>query len=231
MKRGLIVAIDGPVGSGKSTTAHLLAQRLGFLHLDSGAMYRAVGWKSQELGIDPADDPALGRLCRSIRVEMTWEGNVQRTFVDGVNVTEKIRTPEVSRLASRVSMLRSVREYLGRLQREIGWREAAARGGVVMEGRDIGTAIFPDAQAKFYLDGDVRDRGKRRWEELRARGIPAELEETIAEVRHRDQQDTERELAPLRRADDAHRIDTTGLTPERVVDRMAETIRGLSVRE
>ncbi|MBI4716037.1 MAG: (d)CMP kinase, partial [Nitrospirae bacterium] len=180
-----------------------------------------------EQGVDPGDDAAMGALCRETALEMRWEERGFRIYVDGIEVTEKIRTPEISRMASRVSLLPSVRECLGRLQRETGLREAADRGGVVMEGRDIGTVIFPDASFKFYLDADLGDRGKRRWEELLARGIPADLEETTREVERRDRQDSERDLSPLRKSEDARVVDTTGLAPERVVDRMVEIIRAV----
>jgi cytidylate kinase len=222
---GVIVALDGPVGAGKSTAARLLADRMGYLYLDSGAMYRAIAWKALEQGVDPKDASAIARICRETVLEITWGGRGQQVWVDGLDVTEKVRTPEISRLASAVSQLRCVRDVLGELQRTIGWREARERGGVVMEGRDIGTVVFPDASFKFYLDADIRDRGRRRWEELHARGIPADYEETLRELRERDRNDTTRELAPLRKAEDAYLVDTTGLTPEAVVERMVEIIR------
>lgn len=221
MERPWIVTIDGPVGAGKSTVARLLARRMGWLYLDTGAMYRAVGWKVWEAGLDPEQQEAdVVRLCRNLHLEMDWEGGACRIRVDGQDVTQKIRSPEIGQMASRISTIPGIREHLVRLQRGIGYREARRRGGVVVEGRDMGTVVFPEAPAKFYLDADLETRARRRWEELRQRGASLSLEETRQTVLERDRRDMERPVAPLRRAPDAHLLDTTGLEPEAVVEQM-----------
>lgn len=219
----LIIAIDGPVGSGKSTAARLLAKRAGYAYLDTGAMYRAIGWKAYTSGVS-LDDEALGKLCADTSLEIELTDDRQKVFVDGKEITAEIRTPEVGRMASIVSRFPPVRHHLVRLQRDIGLKWAGQYGGVVMEGRDIGTVVFPDTSFKFYLDADIMERGRRRWKELRDKGVEVDLEETVQGVMKRDENDRGRSLDPLKKADDAIVIDTTHLSIEEVVERMLSAV-------
>jgi cytidylate kinase len=218
-----IVAIDGPGGAGKSTVARRLAKELGFTYLNTGAMYRALALAVSEAGIQP-DDPRLEEriapILKSVRIEFDGE----RVLLNGREVSSEITRPTISDLASSYSTLPSVRVRMRELQRAIG--EA---GGVVMEGRDIGTAVFPDAELKFFLDADPAVRARRRYQELSAQGIAANRDEVLRELIERDQRDSGRELAPLRRADDAIVIDTSNLPIERVVSALKERIQGLYV--
>jgi len=214
-----IITIDGPAGAGKSTVSRMLARRLNYLYLDTGAMYRAVALQVLKERIDPGDEKALEGLCKGIAIAFAEDSRGQRVFCQGEDVTEKIREPEVSWMASAVSMKRPVREAMVTLQRRMG-----AQGGLVAEGRDTGTVVFPRAQAKFFLVADPRERALRRFRELKAKGKDAKPEEVEEDVRKRDVQDSSRDLAPLRPAEDAHLIDSTGLTPEEVVDRMLEVL-------
>lgn len=215
-----IITIDGPAGAGKSTVSRLLARRLNYLYLDTGAMYRAVALQVLKERIDPGDEKALERLCKEIAISFAEDSRGQRIICQGEDVTEKIREPEVSWMASTVSMKRPVRDAMVALQRKMG-----DRGGLVAEGRDTGTVVFPRAEAKFFLDANPRERALRRFRELRAKGKEAKQEEVEADVRKRDDQDSSRDLAPLKPAEDAHRIDSTGLTPEEVVERMLDVLR------
>lgn len=219
----MIIAIDGPVGSGKSTAAKLLAKRAGYAYLDTGAMYRAIGWKAYTSGV-PLNDGALEKLCAGASLEIELTDERQKVFVDGKEITAEIRTPEVSKMASIVSRFAPVRHHLVRLQRDIGLKWAGQYGGVVVEGRDIGTVVFPDTPFKFYLDADIMERGRRRWKELRDKGVEIDLEETIKRVMKRDENDRGRSLDPLRKADDAIVIDTTGLALEEVVEKITQII-------
>ena len=212
----MIVTIDGPAGSGKSTTARGLAARLGFQFLDTGAMYRVVGLLCEERGVDLHDATAVADVARS--VEITLEDD--RVFADGRDVTAAIRTPEVSRAASVVAVNAEVREALVRLQRLL------AKGrNVVTEGRDQGTVVFPDAECKFYLTADPRERAARRQRELQQQGTDVSQEELIAEIRTRDLRDANRKVAPLKSAPDAIHVDTSHQTIEEVLDLLAETVR------
>ncbi len=217
MEKGLIVTIDGPAGAGKSTAARLLAKKLGCRYLDSGATYRVVALLAQRRGIDPQDDEALARLCEEVDIEFREGG--QRVMVGGEDLTEEIRRPEVGMGASLLSQRKVVREAMARLQRRL------ARGGAVAEGRDMGTVVFPEAQVKFYLDATLKERARRRYRELKERGMEADFASVLEEIRQRDHQDSTRELSPLRQAPDAVRIDSTHLSPEEVVQRMLEVIR------
>lgn len=218
MEERLVIVIDGPSGAGKSTAARFLAKRLGYRYLDTGATYRVVALKATEGGITPEMTEELERLCAEIEIgfEDTREG--QRVFMDGRDVTEAIRTPEISMLASRISQQRVVREALVDLQRRLGGP------GVVAEGRDMGLVVFPEADVKFYLDAHPRERGSRRYKELVGRGVPAVLSQVIEDTTRRDTEDRTRDIAPLQRAPDAIPIDSTGLTPEGVVERMLAEI-------
>jgi cytidylate kinase len=208
-----IVTIDGPAGAGKSTVSRLLARRLGYFYLDTGAMYRAVALRARKEGIGPEDDRGLERLCQGIEIDFRDGLDGQRLICQREDVTEAIRDPEIGRLASAVSMRRPVREAMAALQRKMG-----SRGRMVAEGRDTGTVVFPRAKHKFFLNADPLERSRRRYRELKAKGLDVGLEAVDREVRERDAQDSSRELAPLRPAEDARLVDSTGLTPEEVVD-------------
>ncbi len=211
-KNGLVIAIDGPSGAGKSTLARLLASRLGYLYIDTGAMYRAVGWKATREGTDPADEQKLAELCGRVAVTIKHDANGQRVFVDDVEVTAEIRTPEMGMMASAVSRSPSVRARLLTLQRSLG-----AEGGVVMDGRDIGTVVFPGADVKFFLDASAEERGRRRYAELREKGMDVDRDRITQEIRDRDRQDSGRAIAPLKRADDAILIDSSAMTIDEVL--------------
>ncbi len=219
-RRKLIVAIDGPSGAGKSSVTKALAERLGYIHIDTGAMFRTVALLVSRQGIDPQDDAALTRLCSQLIIEFDSSDGSSRVLANGEDVTSAIRSPEISLLTSKIAAMPSVRSHLLLQQQMLG-----ARGGVVLEGRDIGTVVFPAAEAKFYLTASAEERGRRRYEELKAKGEHVSLEQTVAEVQMRDQQDFTREIAPLRRADDAVEIDSTGLTLETVISGMESLVR------
>lgn len=203
-----VVAIDGPAASGKSTTARLVAQELGFLHLDTGAMYRTVTWACMQAELPPEDSPRMAELLAAldIRFQPEAEGG-QSVLLNGSLVTEDIRRPDVTRLVSAYSALPGVRTSMVKLQRQIGQEH-----DLVCEGRDIGTQVFPEAQFKFYLVSDLKVRAKRRFEELRRQGLKPSLEAIIVDLEKRDREDTSREHSPLRQADDAVVVDTTTLS-------------------
>ena len=216
--RRIVVAIDGPAGAGKSTASRALAQRLGYGYVDTGALYRAVGVLAAERGLALDDDAALGRLVGALSFELRDGGTA--LVVDGRDVSAAIRRADAGELASRVSTRPVVRERLVALQRALG--EA---GGVVMEGRDIGTVVFPDAPVKLYLTAAPAERARRRAAELRARGEEVDEAALAADLEARDRRDSGREHAPLRPASDARLIDTTHLGLDEVVDRMAEAVQ------
>ena len=218
-----VVAIDGPAGSGKSTCGRMLARRLGWNYIDTGAMYRAVTVAALERGVDFTDEGALGELAQGCRVSFRRHRSGPRTFLDGRDVSDAIRRPEVTRLVRHAASNEAVREKMRSVQRELGEKRRA-----VVEGRDIGTVVFPDARFKFYLDADVRERARRRHNELREKGAGVTLEEILRELRSRDDSDLRRELAPLRRAADARLIDTTSLSPLEAVEAILSAMgRGL----
>lgn len=215
----LIIAIDGPSGAGKSTITKLLADRLGYIHIDTGAMFRTVALAVRRAGVSPDDQPALARICHGCTISFERTNGCCQVLLNGEDVSRAIRTPEISLLTSAISAQKVVRDFLLELQRQMG-----SAGGVVLEGRDIGTVVFPDADVKFFLSASAEERGRRRYLELRARGENISLEETIAAVVQRDKQDEEREHAPLRRAADAIDIDSSGLSIEEVLERMTAVI-------
>lgn len=218
-RRGLVIAIDGPAGAGKSTVAKLLASRLGYLYLDTGALYRAVAWKVKEAGVPPHDPCAVADLLQHTEIHMDCVGERVSVYVDGQEISGELRTPGVSSLASIVSAIPAVREWLLPVQRRIG-----AGGSVVAEGRDIGTAVFPAADMKFFLEADVDVRATRRHRELVAAGHPVPLEQTKQDISGRDNRDRTRDVAPLIPAADAQRIDTSAIPAEDVVRHMLAAI-------
>jgi len=218
-----IVAIDGPAGAGKSTVARELARRLGFTIVDTGAIYRAVALAAQRAGIGWEDDAALGRLLDSgLGISFAPAADGQRVLLQGEDVSEAIRTPEISRGSSVVSARPVVRQKLLGLQRQLG-RNAPA--GAVMEGRDIGTVVFPDADVKFFLTANAEARAARRHAELAERGLPVPLGEVLEDQRRRDRDDSQRAIAPLKPAPDAVVMDTTGLDLAEVVERCLRVAR------
>lgn len=207
------IAIDGPAGAGKSTIARLLAQKLGILYLDTGAMYRAIGLKSLRLGVDRRSEPAMAAMLDQTDLLIRFVDQQQQVLLDGEDVTNLIRTPEVSIAASDVSALTVVRIRLVDIQRRI-----AAAQDLILDGRDIGTYVLPTASHKFFLTADTGERARRRLLDLRSRGDQsATLEQVQEDMAYRDLQDSSRALAPLRQADDAVLIDTTGLSVDDVV--------------
>jgi len=217
-----IIAIDGPVGAGKSTVARELARALGFSYINTGAMYRAVALVARESGISPGDAQIERRLAGILdMIAITFDG--ERVLLSSRDITAAIAAPEVGDLASRLSTLAIVRRKMRELQRAAG-----RGGGAVMEGRDIGTAVFPDAEFKFFLDADVEVRAERRWRELVAKGASVTRDEVLAQLLERDRRDSERELAPLRRADDAIVIDSTRLSIAEVVAAMKARVEAAS---
>lgn len=224
-ERGIVIAVDGPSGAGKSTISRALSQQLGYLEIDTGAMYRAMAWLARETGLDFDDIEAVDQFSQQADVSLRLVEGKTVVTVNGIDVTGQIRTPEISMLTSLISALAPVRQAMTTLQRRIG-----AQGGVVLDGRDIGTVVFPDAELKFFLSASAEERGRRRYIELQQKGIATSLEETIADVIARDRQDSERALAPLRQADDAIAIDSTGMTIDAVVAQMMAEVQRITVK-
>lgn len=220
MNASLIIAVDGPSGAGKSSSSRSLAERLGYRYVDTGALYRVIGLLAVEQGVSSAEAEGLAALCGNLALRFLPEAGSVRVLLGDRDITAAIRQPEVSQMASKVSAQIAVRQRLLTLQRELG-----AGGGVVMEGRDIGTVVFPDADVKFYLDASPEVRGRRRHTELQQQGVSADLQKTIQEMAERDQRDSSREYAPLQRAPDALFIDTTTLSLAEVVLLMLRTVR------
>lgn len=210
MSKKLVVAIDGPAGAGKSTIAKLAAEKLGYAYIDTGAMYRSVAWKYLQTGAD-FDEAFISRLANEMVIEFRPEANINRVFVDGVEVTDAIRSAEVTANVSRVAAIGDVREAMVAQQRRMG--EA---GGVLMDGRDIGTVVFPNAQVKIFLTATVEERALRRYKELTAKGEQVDLKQLQADIAYRDKQDSEREISPLRQAEDALYLDTSEMTIDQV---------------
>jgi len=215
-----IVAIDGPAASGKSTTARLVAERLGYRWVDTGAMYRALALKVVREKIKPWEEGRLREMLGRTEVRLEEGDGGLRVLLDGEDVTDLVRSPEVTRAVSWVCALPFVREAMVQLQRRM-----AAGGGVVMEGRDIGTIVVPDAEVKVFLDADVRERARRRWRELREKGMDVSLEDVERELEERDRKDSAREHSPLRRAPDAILVDTTNLSVEEQVERIVRMVK------
>ena len=221
----MTVTIDGPSGAGKSTVAKGLARRLSYVYIDTGAMYRAVALEAKEKGKEFEDEDALYQWASSLQITFLDQGGEIRIFCNGRDVTQKIRSPEVSFLASEISKRKGVREALVQMQREMG-----EGGGVVLEGRDTGTVVFPRADVKFYLDAKPEERAKRRFDELTGKGVNVDFNETFQEVIQRDRNDMDRSLSPLRRDEEAVLIDSTFRSAEEVIGEMVLLIRELGLK-
>ena len=214
MKR--VIAIDGPAGAGKSTVAKIVAEKLGYTYIDTGAMYRGVAWKTLQQSQEARDEDIL-RAVQDIDVRLSCTESGTRVTVDGADVTREIRTPEVTHIVSRVAALGPVREKMVELQRAM-----AADGAVVMDGRDIGTNVLPNADVKIFLTASVEERARRRYDEMVAKGYAVNFDALKDEIASRDKQDSERAISPLRQAEDAVLLDSTALTIDEVVARILE---------
>ena len=215
----MIIAIDGPAGSGKSTIAKFIAKKLKYRYIDTGAMYRAVAWSANNEGIDLDDENKVGQWTEKLKIEFLTDSEGQQIKVNGSNATGLLKNEMVGRDASKVAAQKKVREILVAKQQEIG-----QSGQVVMDGRDIGTQVFPNAELKIFMDADAKERGKRRYLELKGKNMDVDLENIIAEIKQRDLEDRNRTISPLRPADDAIKIDTTKFTIEEVIDQVMEKI-------
>jgi len=214
-----IITVDGPAGSGKSTVSRLLAKRLKYLYLDTGAMYRAVALQAKRESVDLKDREKISRLCRDLDLHFKTVDGKTRIFLGSEDISAAIRSPEMDMLSSAISAIKEVRQAMTLLQRKM-----AGQGGVVAEGRDMGTVVFPDADCKFFVDADSGVRAGRRYRERLERGEAVSMGEVEKELRKRDDQDTTRALAPLVPAKDAVLMDTTAMTVEEVVEKMIKTV-------
>lgn len=217
----IAIAIDGPAGAGKSTIAKLAAKELGFIYVDTGALYRTVGLAATLNNVEPKTSPQVDELLSKITVELTFnDKNEQIVLLDGEDVSSKIRTPEASMMASAISAVPSVRAYLLDLQRNI-----AKTNNVIMDGRDIGTVVLPDAKVKIFLTADPEDRAKRRYDELIEKGMDVKYEDILADVIERDYNDSHRDIAPLKPAEDSIMVNTTGNTLEQSVELLIKIMK------
>lgn len=220
MERKFIITIDGPSGAGKSTVSQLLAERLKYQYIDTGALYRVVALKVREENVDPENVKDISSLCNRLDVSFDQKNGELRVFLEGKDVSEEIRTPEMSLLASGVSAKKVVRDALLKIQRKLG-----DGGGIVVEGRDMGTVVFPEAEVKFFLNASLRIRGERRFRQYRDKGKVFDLGKIIQDIKKRDLDDTKRALSPLKPADDAIEIDSTKLNIEEVVETMLKIVQ------
>ena len=215
----IVVAIDGPAGAGKSTIAKLAAEKLGYAYIDTGAMYRSVAWKFLQTGRE-FDEAYISELANTMIIEFKPEAKVNRVFVDGTEVTEAIRTTEVTAIVSRVAAIGAVREAMVEQQRRMG-----EIGGVLMDGRDIGTVVFPHAQLKIFLTASVEERARRRYKEMVEKGQQVELAQLQEDIAARDKQDSERAISPLRQAEDALLLDTSDMSIAQVTDKILQLVQ------
>ncbi len=215
----LVVAIDGPAGAGKSTVAQLAAKELGFTYIDTGAMYRAVAWKSLQQN-QPVTDELINEVVKDIDIVLDYKDGKTRVFVDGTEVTSAIRTPEVTGIVSQVAALGPVRERLTDLQRKM-----ATEGSVIMDGRDIATNVLPNADIKIFLTASIEERADRRYREMKAKGYDVDLKKLQKEIAARDKADSEREISPLVQAEDAELLDTSDMSIEEVVKAILQRCR------
>ena len=215
----MIIAIDGPAGSGKSTVAKFIAKRLNYRYIDTGAMYRAVAWSAEKKDIDLSDENAVGQWVTQLKIEFIADPEGQQVKVNGENATGLLKNEVVGRGAAKVAAQKRVREILVAKQQEIG-----QSGNVVMDGRDIGTQVFPNAELKFFMDADAEERGKRRYMELKRENQDVDLKNIIAEIKQRDHEDRTRAISPLCSAKDAIKIDTTKFDIEEVIEKVMEQI-------
>ena len=220
----MVIAIDGPAGSGKSTVAKIVAEKLRFRYIDTGSMYRAVAWKSLLKNVDLSNKEMVAEIAHNVEIDLVPEEGGQSVLVDGENATNQLKQEKISRAAAVVAAQPMIREIMTKKQRELGNRE-----DVVMDGRDIGTVVFPQAEKKFFLDAEPKERGRRRFDELKTKNQEANLDlaTIIEQVKQRDHEDRTRKIAPLRQADDAISIDTTHLDISQVVDQIMKEIGGV----
>ncbi|MCX8110574.1 MAG: (d)CMP kinase [Syntrophorhabdaceae bacterium] len=219
MKKGLIITIDGPSGAGKSTVAKILAVRLGYRYIDTGAMYRGVAYAAMRYKMLMPEEPDFDVFLKNLRIDFDFKDKT-KVFLDGEDISEEIRMPEVSMIASRLSQNKKVRDFLTRKQREIG-----KEGRVILEGRDTGSVVFPHADIKFYLDAKNHERAKRRFLDPSEKGIPSDIDKVREEMEIRDREDSKRDIAPLTIPQGAIYIDTTGLDIDGVVEKIMGYIR------
>ncbi len=217
--RPINIAIDGPAGAGKSTVAKGIAKKLGYIYVDTGALYRAIGVYALRNNVSTRDAEGVTKLLKDINVELKFVDGTQKVFLCGEDVSEAIRTPDASMAASNVSAIPSVRAFLLDLQRDI-----ASKNNCLMDGRDIGTVVLPDAQIKIFMTADVEERARRRFAELQAKGINDTFEQVLSEMKERDYQDSNRPIAPLKPAEDSVIFDSTGNTLEESVEKLSSLI-------
>ncbi len=217
--RGLVIAVDGPAGSGKSTVAKLIARRLNYLYVDTGAMYRALTLKALKVKADLESEDELGALAKRTDIKLKYGGDLLKVYLDGEDVTTAIRTPEVTNSVRYIARAKPVRAHMVSLQRKMG-----DSGGVVLEGRDIGTVVFPDADKKFYLDASFDVRVTRRYKELKETSADINEEDVSSDLKRRDDSDINRSIGPLKKADDAIFVNTSDLTIEGVVDKIIDLL-------
>ena len=220
MEQMVSIAIDGPAGAGKSTIARAIAKELGYLYVDTGALYRAIGLFVTANGAESSDAVRVERMLKDIKLELRFINGEQRVFLNGYDVSADIRRPEISMAASNVSAIPAVRQFLFALQQNM-----ALEHDIVMDGRDIGTVVLPGAQVKIFLTASPEERARRRYEELVQKGMQVDYDTVLAEVKQRDHQDTHRTISPLRQAPDAVLVDTTGNTLEQSVAQLVELVK------